>query len=778
MHKAIRISVRGRVQGVGFRPFIYQLAKKFHITGTVQNNMDGVNIVAEGASSNLFKLLEAIRNEAPRLSRIDDVNVKKTSVSGFIDFKIIPSDREGKSSLIIPVDSSICDDCLDEMKDPNNFRFQYPFINCTQCGPRYTIISELPYDRPFTSMKEFNLCKNCKEEYNEPANRRHHAQPIACPTCGPSVTLVNLDGKKIAEQNKAIRMAQDLLREGKIGAIKGLGGYHLVCDATNEHAIVKLRERKNRPSRPLAVMVPTIAAAKRLCHISEQEEEVLKSPAAPIVLLEQKINNPTFQLLAPGLKTIGLMLPYTPLHHLLFENSHLQCLIMTSANPSGIPILYNNKHYSKIKDIADFVLTNNREILHPLDDSVVQVIDQKRCYIRRSRGYVPDPITTTQPVHNMIALGSQQKNTFAIGRTNQIFLGPHIGDVDYLEVIHFLKNEAKHLMKWLGTEPRIIAIDKHPNFKFIEIAKELAEIGGTKNNPEIVQVHHHHAHHVACMEDNQLLDPAYGIILDGTGYGDDGHIWGFEILYGNAKDYKRLAHLRYSPLPGGERAIKEPWRNAVGMLISYLGEDGKALAKRLFQDKQNEIDILSKMIEQQINSPLAGTCGRLFDAVSSMLGICTKATYDGEPAIRLSEIMPKKRFREVKKVLINTYPYKIDENIYSELEIDFSAMIRAIVLEHLELRPTIEIVEDFHHTLVKAIIETMQTLAKRNPNLNKQVVLSGGSFQNPFLLKEIKKELIIRGFNVYTHNKTPCNDGGISLGQLVIAANKQIPYGD
>ncbi len=761
MLEAIRISVYGRVQGVGFRPFIYQLAEQFHINGTVQNNMDGVHIVAEGESTSLNKMVEAIKTTPPRLARIDHLKIENVQVNGFVEFKIISSDREGKSSLVIPVDASVCEDCLEELRNPNDFRYQYPFINCTQCGPRYTIISELPYDRPYTSMKEFQLCDYCKEEYENPFNRRHHAQPIACPTCGPTVTLLNKDGEELATHSKAINMAQLLLKAGEIIAIKGLGGYHLACDSTNEKAIITLRERKKRLNRPLAIMVPTLEAAKEWGVISEIEEKVLKSAAAPIVILKQKENtNFPLQALAPNLKSIGVMLAYTPLHYLLFENSNLHSLVMTSANSSGLPILYKEDQLSTIKDIADYVLTNNREILHPLDDSVVRVVEQKLYYIRRSRGYVPDPIITTQKVHNIVALGSLQKNTFAIGRENQIFVGPHIGDMEHVEVTDFSKNELKHLLRWLEVEPKKIAIDKHPHFKLWEIAKAA----------QLIPVQHHHAHHVSCMEDNQLIEPVFGIILDGTGFGEDGHIWGFEILFGDAKKYQRLAHLKYTPLPGGDYAIKEPWRNAVGMLISYLGEEGKNLAKRLFFGKENEIDILNNMMNKKVNSPLAGSCGRLFDAVSAILGICDKATYEGEPAIRLSELMPLNI--EYRGIEINTYPYQISENSHKELEIDFSMMLRTIVQEHLAKRSLIEIVEAFHQTVVMAIVNAMEVLSGQNPLLNKQVVLSGGSFQNPYLLIQIRKELTNRGFQVFTHNTIPSNDGGIALGQLIIAANR------
>lgn len=758
MLKASKLTIKGRVQGVGFRPFIFQLAEKYDIKGTVQNNMDGVRIVAEGEEESLQQMIDEVKLHPPRLSRVDSIDVVEMDPKGYQDFMIIPSERTGKSSLVIPVDSAVCEDCLLEMKDPTNFRYRYPFINCTQCGPRYTIISELPYDRPYTVMSSFEMCESCQEEYENPNNRRHHAQPIACVSCGPDVELLSIDGEGIGKGDQAIKKVQQLLKQGFIVAIKGLGGYHLACDALNEETISRLRERKRRPNRPLAVMAASMEIVRDLCYIGPKEKETLQSPESPIVVLMQKQHNQLPKNLAPGLKTLGVMFPYTPLHHLLFDDPDLRLLVMTSANPSGMPILYKDEEARKgLKGIADFILTTNREILHPLDDSVVQVIDGEITFLRRSRGYVPDPISTQQPVHDVIALGGQQKNTFAIGRHEQIFLGPHIGDMDHLEVVDFFKNEFHHLMKWMGTQGKVIAIDMHPQFTTRRLAEDM--------QGKMIEVQHHHAHHVACMEDNQLTEPVYGIILDGTGYGEDGNIWGFEILYGDARSFKRLAHLTYTPLPGGEKAIKEPWRNAVGMMIGYLGEKGVILANQLFKEKEYEIDILKKMIEKKVNTPLAGTSGRLFDAVSAMLGICHISTYDGEAAIRLSEMMPEEITIQV------SYPFEIKENGDQGLEIDFTKMIDHITQDILQKKPVVEIVQLFHQTVVSALVGALLQVSSFQTDWNRKVVLSGGSFHNSFLTAEMKSRLSQLGFEVYTHKKVPCNDGGIAFGQLIIAAN-------
>lgn len=762
MSKAVLIKVKGRVQGVGFRPFVFGLADKYTINGTVQNNMDGVRIIAEGKEHLLLEMVNELQTNAPRLSRIDSLEMVDIDYFGFSDFSIIPSARSGTSSLVIPIDASVCNDCLEEMNDPANFRYKYPFINCTQCGPRYTIIEELPYDRPFTVMREFEMCDECRQEYEDPTNRRHHAQPIACPKCGPKVSLFSIEGVKITVENEAIARTKRLLTEGKIIAIKGIGGYHLACDATNQEAIHTLRTRKNRPQKPLAIMAQNLDLVRTICNISQIEEDLLTSTAAPIVVLQQTKQCELPRDLAPGIETLGVMLPYTALHRLLFDDSRLDFLVMTSANPSGLPMLHHDEEaFDYLKGIADFVLVANRKIIHPIDDSVVQVNADHITFLRRARGYVPDPLFTDKEVHGAIALGSQQKNTFAIGRHEEIFVGPHIGDMSHDNMTQHYNRELDHLVHWLGPFPQpVIAIDKHPEFTVRSLVERFEDC-------KVIEVQHHHAHHVSCMEDNKLNESCFGIILDGTGYGEDGHIWGFEILYGDANSYERLAHLRYSPLPGGERAIGEPWRNAVGMLIEYLGVEGKELATKLFPLKIYEIDIIENMINKKINSPLAGTCGRLFDAVSAILGICTTMSYDGEAAIKLSELMDVSAVSKGE-----AYPFCL-RHVGGLIEIDFSSCLKAIVRDHLAGRNRLEIVQAFHETVVNACINSIITISNENEALGRNVVLSGGSFHNQFLVREMKRLLEKNGYFVYTHSRVPCNDGGLSLGQLIIAASSK-----
>lgn len=759
MPKAVKITVKGRVQGVGFRPFIFQIAAEFGIKGTVQNNMDGVKIFANGSAEELQSFVTALRLKSPRLARIDQVLVDELTPTSFQTFEIIPSERTGKSSLVIPVDSAVCHECVAEMNDPNNFRYRYPFINCTQCGPRYTIIDALPYDRPYTVMKEFKMCAECEAEYENPLDRRHHAQPIACSSCGPFVQLKAITGEIIAEREEAMMATSKLIKEGKIIAIKGLGGYHLVCDAFNEKAVHLLRLRKNRPKRPLAVMAASIEIIKKVCDVTEQEMSIMQSPEAPIVILKKNRMSGLAENLAPAMNTLGVMLPYTPLHHLLLDGEDLSVVVMTSANPSGLPILYKDEEaFIYLDGIADYVLSNNRKILHPLDDSVVQVVGGKMSFLRRSRGYVPDPIVTNKLVHRVVALGPQQKNTFAIGRNDQIFIGPHIGEMGHLEVAEHFESEFTHLMKWMGIEADTIAVDMHPYYVTTWLGEQM--------DGNVIQVQHHHAHLVSCMEDNQISEPTFGLILDGTGYGEDGHIWGFELLYGDASSYERLGHLHYTHLPGNEKAIAEPWRNATGMLIDYFGEKGKMFAKSLFEDKHYEIEILANMVRKEMNSPLAGTCGRLFDAVSAILGICKVATYDGEAAIKLSELMDDEQ-------VVTSYSYKFIQSEEGLTTIDFEPALLEIVNDRLSGVDRKEIVRRFHETIVALSVEIILLVSTQKPSLNKTVALSGGSFHNPYLAHEIARRLSEKQFRVFTHERVPCNDGGVSLGQLIIAANKK-----
>jgi len=757
MYQAIKVVVKGKVQGVGFRPFIYQLSKKYHLNGTVQNNLNGVIIQAEGEEGQIGDMVDEIKNHPPKLAKISEINIHPIPLAHYKEFTIIPSRENGSAIPWIPADAGICEQCLEEMMDPSNRRYHYPFINCTQCGPRYTIINRLPYDRPHTTMKDFPMCHDCQVEYEDPLNRRHHAQPICCPDCGPTVTLHNQSGEALAENQSAITQTIDLIKQGNIVAIKGIGGFHLACDAYQERAVDRLRLQKKRPQKPLAVMVKSLEAARDLCHISRSEEDFLMSPEMPIVILKSKRGDGLPPNISPGLSTLGVMLPYTPLHHLLFENHMLECIVMTSANTSGHPILYKDEHLEHVRNICDYTLTHNRRIEFPIDDSVVQCDGEHPIFVRRARGYVPEPLKATSDVDRMIALGGNQKNTFSVGSRDTIVMSPHVGDLENEEMVASFEYQLSHYKEYLGVNEVRTVVDKHPLYASTTMAKKL--------KGKTISVQHHHAHHVSCMEDNGLNEPCMGIILDGTGYGEDGNIWGFEFLYGDAQSYERLAHLTYTPLPGGEKAVKEPWRNAVGMLLYYWPENGKELCMNLFPERVKEINIMEQMIVHQINTPMAGTCGRLFDAISAILGICQVSTYEGEAAVKLSDYMNGRKL----ECTGETYPFHIMRSSPNQFQLDLSPMIYEITQDKFQ-QPITAIAQKFHATLVSCCIQTVLELFRNRPEFNRTVVLSGGSFQNVFLAREIREGLQKEGVNVYTHRNVPCHDGGLSLGQIIIAA--------
>lgn len=783
--EALLVTVKGRVQGVGFRPFLFGLAERYAISGTVQNNMDGIRMEAEGTPQALQELLAAIRREAPRLARVDEIRAEPLPAEGRLGFRIVASSREGTSSLVIPVDAGLCPDCLAELKDPANRRYRYPFITCTQCGPRYTIIRELPYDRPYTSMSSFPMCEACRAEYEDISNRRHHAQPIACPGCGPRLRLYAMeepaptvwtarDGgscggarEALAEADEAVRQCVRLLRQGAIVAVKGIGGYHLACDATNGPAVARLRQRKRRPTRPLAVMAADADTARRAAVLGSRELRLLASPEAPIVIARKAEAGPLAEAVAPGMATVGLMLPYTPLHVLLMEE--LPFLVMTSANPSGQPILYRDEEaFTYLAGIADYVLAHNREILHPLDDSVVQVIDGEPDILRRSRGYAPDPLAAPVDLSGVAALGGQQKNTFALGRGRQLFTGPHIGDMGSVETQEHWQKELAHFVRLLGAEPQRTAADLHPGYETGRMSRSIGR--------ETVQVQHHHAHLVSCMADNGLPpeEEVYGIILDGTGYGPDGCIWGFEVLAGNAAGWRRLGHLRYTPLPGGEKAVREPWRNAVGMLAALFPEQTLLWGEQLFPGRSRELPVIARMAAAGINSPVAGTCGRLFDAVSAILGLVTVSGYDGEAAIRLSELAAFARMDGEDAIL--PYGYAVRDKEEQALELDMAEALGCIAEERLGGLPLEEIALRFHETVAQAAVELLLHAVEKDgktaPDANSgpKVMLSGGSFHNPYLARRIPALLRSRGLAPYRHRLVPAGDGGLSVGQLMAAA--------
>lgn len=756
-HKAREIRIVGRVQGVGFRPFVFRIAHETGISGTVQNNMDGVFIHAEGNESVLKKFVHKLKNELPPLAKINEITMKDVPPNGINSFEIIASEKKGSSSLIIPVDAATCSTCEEEMGSVTDKRFRYPFINCTNCGPRYTIIESLPYDRPVTTMKNFKMCSYCEGEYSDPINRRHHAQPIACRVCGPRLAYKKTGSMKHSlTGEKALQQSIKDLKRGKIVAIKGIGGYHLACDGENEIAVQELRRRKKRPNKPFAVMARDIAAVKKVAKCNKREAKLLLSPEAPIVLLDVVDHSRLAPSVFPHLNTVGIFLPYTPLHHLLMEE--FKFLIMTSGNLSGEPMMYEDEVLNQRGSfLVDSILVHNRPILRPIDDSVVELRKGFVHFYRRARGYVPDPVNVPVSVDGIISLGAQLKNTFTFGREKQLFVGPHNGDLENVAAINQSKKTMVEFLQLTGIEKKLWVVDKHPNYPHRDWI-------GSSSLP-VYEVWHHHAHMVACMADNQLPleEECIAVILDGTGYGMDEKIWGFEWLVGNVYDFTRIAHVKYQPLPGGEAAIRDTWRQAAAWLIHTMGEKGLDIANELFQGRKEELTWIKLMVEQQLQITWAGTCGRLFDMVSAILDCCTTSTYEGEGAIRLSELV---RGKSPKR---DYYSYHFDmvEGIRTFNPDDMLTEITVDVLQKIK-KQTIAL--KFHETLVKVIVEECTRIAKEQ-GLTK-IVFSGGSMHNSFLEKELRVRMTECGLKPYFHQTIPCNDGGISFGQATIAAYK------
>lgn len=752
------IDITGIVQGVGFRPYVYNLAKSCRICGWVNNFPGGVHIEAEGAQDDLKCFLERLRKEAPPLAVIDKFCAKETGLAGYADFEIRESSFQNAREAYISPDVSVCDDCLREMNDPNNRRYRYPFINCTNCGPRFTITTGIPYDRINTTMSTFGLCAQCAREYRDPSDRRFHAQPVACGKCGPSLALFDSNGNRIS-QNNEIEAAVKLLNDGKIVAIKGLGGYHLACDARNSKAVQLLRKRKNRDGKPFALMAKDMDVVFRYCDVLKAESEILKNVQKPIVLLNAKPGiDLSMDFISPDNNKLGVMLPYTPLHYLLFTDK-LELLVMTSANRSGEPIYYkDDEAFSGLREIADYFLTHNREIYVRTDDSVTSVFRNKQFIIRRSRGYVPMPIDISAAISNggrvpsILACGSELKNTFCLTKGNKAFLSHHIGDLENLETLNAFESGIEHFKKIFSVFPQVVACDKHPDYLSTKYAQGLEGI-------LCIPVQHHHAHIASCMAEHNLTGNVIGIAFDGTGYGDDGQIWGGEFFTGDYTGFERQAHFAYVPLPGGEAAIKEPWRMAVSYLYESSGKN-TAFTNLPFLSGIGaaKTDILLQQIKKRIYTPLTSSVGRLFDAVSAILGLCNVIEYEGQAAIRLEKNACTENCR--------LYPYEILQK-ESGYEISIRHMISTIAGDVQKGRAVPLIAGSFHQTVAGIALDICRLLREKT-GIN-DVALSGGVFQNHILQSLICDSLEDHGFCVYTHSKVPANDGGISLGQAVIA---------
>ena len=764
MIAAKHIHVTGVVQGVGFRPFVYGLATRLELHGWVCNTSAGVEIEVQGQESKVEGFVRGLAIEAPPLARIDSIDVKAASLDiEYSTFDIRSSTFISGEFQPISPDVALCPDCERELLDPNDRRYLYPFINCTNCGPRFTIIKDLPYDRPATTMADFPLCDNCRAEYENPLDRRFHAQPIACPDCGPFVQLRNSSGRSSTVSSIELRLSailktRQLLREGKIVAIKGLGGFHLACDATNEKAVEELRRRKGRAGKPFALMFSDLNVVQNYCEVNEAERALLTGHEKPIVLLNVKANNGIANSVTLHMDTLGVMLPYTPLHRLLLNQTDptltLQPapfgLVMTSGNFSEEPISITNEDaLERLAPLADAFLIHNRDIHIRCDDSVVRVDNSSTIYLRRSRAYAPYPVSLSFDSKPTLAVGGELKNTFCLTRDRYAFLSQHIGDMENVEVYESFEQNVEHLSRLFRVQPEIIAYDMHPGYFTTSYAQRETQ------NIKSVPVQHHHAHIASCMADNKLDNrKLIGLSFDGTGYGTDGAIWGGEVLLASYTDFERVAHLEYLPLPGGDSATRNPWRIAVGYAES-LGLDIAGLPFLESLDFQ-AVDIVRKQIQKKLNAPLTSSMGRLFDAVASMVGIRNQVTYEAQAAIEM-EVQSKRFVAEAKP-----YPFEIKDGI-----ICVGEMFKQIIKDVKSNQAAGLIGACFHRTVCAMAVEISKDIrAKTGIN---EVALSGGVWQNQMLLDLSRAALHHENFIVYTHQQTPANDGGLALGQAVIA---------
>jgi hydrogenase maturation protein HypF len=760
------ISVRGIVQGVGFRPFVYGLAVKHNLKGWVYNTSEDVKIEVEGKAEAIRQFERELQTQAPPLAHIETVNIEYNPPHHYKKFEIRNSQaQEGKYQLISP-DVAICQACLDDVMDPGDRRYRYPFTNCTNCGPRFTIIEDMPYDRPKTTMRSFQMCSQCQAEYDNPLDRRFHAQPNACPRCGPEVELVDNLGNLVTESNP-IAAASQLLEKGKILAIKGLGGFLLACDATNNTVVKTLRQRKKRSSKPFAIMVTDINEAKKHCYVSPEEEDLLTSPQNPIVLMKWRKESSVSQEVAPNLRFLGVMLPYTPLHHILLRDTGLP-LVMTSGNLSEEPIARDNDEaLRRLSGIADYFLIHNRDIYSCYDDSVAMIEGGTSQLVRRARSYAPYPISLPFEVKQVLGCGAEEKNTFCLTKDNYAFLSQHIGDMENMETLEHFDGTISLYKRLFRVEPEIIAHDLHPDYLATKYAQEFDESG-----MKIVSVQHHHAHIASCMADNGLKSTVIGVAFDGTGMGADGNIWGGEFLVADYRNYKRVGRLEYLPLPGGAAAIKRPYRTAIGYILTLLGEDalGAVITREAKQSQltsigsvsEVEMEIIRRQIERGINSPLTSSMGRLFDAVSALLGIRGEIDYEGQAAVELEMAAYEEDYVHIQK----GYPYRI-------VEVEGIRVVRlrdlfATVLEDLNQGVSKGSMSVKFHNTIARMIDEMCRLTADKTGIS-QVALSGGVFQNRLLLKKTTNLLESSGFQLFTHRQVPCNDGGISLGQVAIA---------
>jgi hydrogenase maturation protein HypF len=758
------VLVCGVVQGVGFRPFVYRLAQEEGLAGFIGNDTDGVTIEIEGPAVGVEAFLRRLRSEAPPLARIDSVAVRETAALGEAGFRIVASEVLGRVSTGIPADAATCPDCLRELLDPADRRYRYPFLNCTNCGPRFTITRRIPYDRPQTSMARFRMCAACQAEYDDPGNRRFHAQPNACWECGPRVWLLQAAESEAIQGEEAVQQTLQLLAAGKIVAIKGIGGFHLSVDSTNEAAVRRLRERKHRYGKPLAVMVKDVEAARAVCALTGEEEALLQTSARPIVLARARTGNGIAAGVAPGIPWLGVFLPYAPLQHLLFADARIRALVMTSANLSEEPIaIDNDEARERLGEIADAFLLHDREILQRCDDSVEAVVDGAPQLIRRARGFVPLGVELPLNAPPLLAVGGHLKNVFALARGRHIYQSQHLGDLENLTGLEFFKESLAHLMRTFEIEPATVVHDLHPGYLSTTWAKEWAHERGAG----LIAVQHHHAHVAGCMAEHGLTGPVIGLALDGTGYGTDGRIWGGEVLVSQLDGFERFAHLEYVAMPGGDAAVKEPWRMALGALhaAGFDVESEQMLA--LLGAERNEARVLKRMIERGVNTPLTSSLGRLFDAVAAVVLGRRAVDYEAQAAIELEGIAVSEpdRFEQGDYV---PELHEADEGSACEAVIRTGKMWKAVLEDLWRGVPASRISARFHAGIAEGFINAAAN-ARIKTSIN-VVALSGGCLHNRRLARLLRVGLEAEGFQVFQHVQVSPGDGGLSYGQAAVAA--------
>lgn len=752
--KSLHLTITGLVQGVGFRPFIYRIARKYDLTGWVQNTNENVRILVTGPPENINSFLFSLKNETPQAALIDKISTLEVATEYFSSFKIQASNDVSDAITEISPDIAVCDECLEDMDKPGS-RLDYAFVNCTNCGPRFTIIQDLPYDRVKTTMKPFAMCPDCQNEYEDVTDRRFHAQPTACSSCGPEYELFVKENKISTDVNFIVGQVSKSIENGGVILMKGLGGMHLACDAFNETAVRKLRGLKNREGKPFAVMFRDIESLKLYAEVSTLEKQSLVSWRRPIVLLEKIKGNLQPQhakSLNAGLNLLGIMLPYMPFHYLLFRHLKTSAIVLTSGNFSSEPILIDNKlTLEQFAPLVDAVVLHNRDIFNRTDDSVVRIMSEKERVFRRSRGYVPTPVRTALNTEGIVAFGAELTNCFCVGKGQKAFLSQHIGDLQGLETTLFYENTINQFLKLFRVKPSLLAVDMHPEYVSTKTGLSFGKI-------PVVKVQHHHAHVASCMAEHHLDEKVIGVALDGTGYGTDGNTWGGEFLLCDLNDFTRITHFEYMPLPGGDMAAEEPWRMAVSCLYKVYGVDFLSLELPLLKQIDSEkIRLIIQMIDRKINCPLTSGAGRLFDCVASLLDLVQVASFQAEGPMRLEAIV-RNDFEE-------RYDYSYGSTI------NFDPTIRGIV-EDIRLgidKATIS--TKFHNTIISVIFESVNAI-RLTEGINK-VVLSGGVFQNKYLLEGTTTILLRNNFEVYSHATVPTNDGGIALGQLAIASKRR-----